>query len=287
MSMISYAQNQEDVLLRRAFPNVKDGFYIDAGANDPVVDSVTKYFYDQGWRGINIEPGQASYERLRDDRKEDVNLNVGLSNYETTSELIEFPSNPGLSTFSTDLADVWARKGLDATKRSVPLMTLAQVCQVYVDRTIDFLKIDVEGHEREVIEGGNWEKWRPRVIVVEATWRPKQWEHLILDADYLFAIFDGLNRYYVRAEDSQLLSVLNIPVNVTDDYVPARHICAIERRDRMIDDLSTRLGDLSTRLGSCVDLGPNAINVARRLHHMAARYRQLSSEVRRIARLGA
>ena len=64
MSMISYAQNQEDVLLRREFPDCTNGFYIDVGANDPVWDSVTKHFYDRGWHGINIEPGLEPYEPL-------------------------------------------------------------------------------------------------------------------------------------------------------------------------------------------------------------------------------
>ena len=72
----------------------------------------------------------------------------------------------------------------------------------------------------EVIEGGDWGRWRPRVILIEDMW-PDQWEeHLILAADYLFAVFDGLNRYYVRAEDRHLLPALCAPVNFLDDYIP-------------------------------------------------------------------
>ena len=56
MTMISYAQNAEDVLLNRAFAGRGDGFWIDVGASDPVVNSVTKHFSDHGWRGINVEP---------------------------------------------------------------------------------------------------------------------------------------------------------------------------------------------------------------------------------------
>ena len=60
--MVSYAQNHEDVLLRRVFPDEPNGFYIDVGANDPVRDSVTKHFYDRGWHGINIEPAERSLQ---------------------------------------------------------------------------------------------------------------------------------------------------------------------------------------------------------------------------------
>jgi peptide methionine sulfoxide reductase MsrB len=56
MKLITYAQNQEDIMLHRALRDVQKGFFIDVGAQHPVVDSVTKFFYDQGWRGINIDP---------------------------------------------------------------------------------------------------------------------------------------------------------------------------------------------------------------------------------------
>ena len=103
-------------------------------------------------------------------------------------------------------------------------MTLARVCEQHSGQTIDFLKIDVESYEREVLEGADWSRYRPRVVLVEAT-RPdtnvsnyEHWEPLLLSADYLFACFDGLNRYYVRAEDRQLLPLLGVPANVFDQY---------------------------------------------------------------------
>ncbi|MDQ4068315.1 MAG: FkbM family methyltransferase, partial [Actinomycetota bacterium] len=99
--------------------------------------------------------------------------------------------------------------------------------------TIDFMSIDVEGHERQVLEGGDWKTWRPRVVVVEAT-EPntpipshQQWEHVLVDAEYLFATFDGLNRYYVRAEDEHLAAALATPVNVFDDYIPYKYASQI------------------------------------------------------------
>src|SRR3954452_18509279 len=79
MAMISYAQNAEDVLLQRVFADKSDGFYIDVGANEPVFNSVTKHFALRGWRGVNVEPIPAVYERLCADRQHDINLNVVLS----------------------------------------------------------------------------------------------------------------------------------------------------------------------------------------------------------------
>ena len=74
--MISYAQNFEDVILWRVFKDIISGFYIDVGAYHPRIDSVTKWFYDQGWNGINIEPSKEYLDRFYDERPRDLNLNL-------------------------------------------------------------------------------------------------------------------------------------------------------------------------------------------------------------------
>lgn len=235
MIMTSYAQNREDVLLDRLFPRGLNGFYIDVGANDPVVSSVTKHFYDLGWRGINVEPASAPFAKLQEARPRDVNLNIGLSDHEDQLTFHEFPPGlSGISTFSAEQASWHGERGYASEERSVPVTTLAKICAEHVDGEIDFLTIDVEGHEREVLEGGDWARWRPRVVVVEAT-QPftttpthQEWEHVLTDAGYAFATFDGLNRYYVRDEDSRLAAGLATPVNVTDQYVVYEHVKAFE-----------------------------------------------------------
>jgi FkbM family methyltransferase len=235
MTMTSYAQNREDVLLDRLFPRGLRGFYVDVGANDPVANSVTKHFYDLGWRGINVEPALAPFERLQEARPRDVNLNLGVSDHEDTLTFHEFPPGiSGVSTFSAELAAWHRERGHASEERQVPVTTLAKICAEHVDGEIDFLTIDVEGHEREVLEGGDWSRWRPKVVVVEAT-QPattnpthQQWEHVLLDANYAFAAFDGLNRYYVREEDAHLAEGLATPVNVTDLFVPYEHAKAFE-----------------------------------------------------------
>ena len=76
--MISYAQNLEDVILNRLFRGKETGFYIDVGACYPVEMSVTKYFYDLGWNGINIEPMPSCYRKLQEERPKDINLNLAV-----------------------------------------------------------------------------------------------------------------------------------------------------------------------------------------------------------------
>ena len=117
--------------------------------------------------------------------------------------------------------------GYAYVERTVAVTTLAILCDLYAgDRTIDFLKIDGEGHEAAVIRGGDWRRWRPRVVLVEATIAPESWEPTLLAADYAPAAFDGLNRYYVRAEDASWLPLLRAPANVLDDFVRFEHVFA-------------------------------------------------------------
>jgi FkbM family methyltransferase len=236
VTTVSYAQNHEDILLDRAFARGRPGFYIDVGAHEPVNYSVTKHFYDLGWHGINVEPSTRLFEMLRAARPRDTNLNIALSDKPGELTFYEYPPEyAGLSTLSEHTAARHRQAGMVGVERRVPTGTLAEVCERHAEGTIDFLSVDVEGHELEVLSGGDWERWRPRIVVVEATEpmgvegagdTPRRmipthgdWEHILLNAGYLFAAFDGLNRFYVRSEDADLAEALSVPVNVADGYV--------------------------------------------------------------------
>jgi FkbM family methyltransferase len=230
--VISYAQNREDVVLARAFAGRRTGFYIDVGAEDPVAFSVTKHFYDLGWRGINVEPTAGPFAALEAARPDDINLCVGLADFEGAATLFEGPpDNHGSSTFDPRLAEDLAAHGAAVTEVvDVPITTLANVCKEWVgERAIDFLKIDVEGWERAVIDGADWDRWRPRVIVIEAvvpntpTPSHHDWEPTLLEAGYVCTLFDGLNRFYARADDPELHQPLSVAANLFDEAIDFRH----------------------------------------------------------------
>jgi FkbM family methyltransferase len=279
MTMISYAQNAEDVVLRRLFPPGYQGLYIDVGANNPLEETVTRHFYEEGWHGINIEPG-GTFHQLVAHRPRDVNLNLGLSNMVGAKTFHEFIDHPGFSTYCDAEARVHCREhGYRCVERSVPVTTLKAVCDAHVHRPIDFISIDVEGHERQVLEGGDWERFRPVAVVIEAT-RPdttipthRQWEDILWQADYRFALFDGLNRYYIRGEDSHLVSRLSAPANCTDDFVLYRHL--------------KQVADLQNRMAMIDGLGPRSLALARKLHQLAVPFRSLSRRVRHMVRRAA
>jgi FkbM family methyltransferase len=259
MQLVSYAQNREDIVLHRALSDKPKGFYIDIGANDPCLCSLTRHFYERGWNGINVEPGKTAFRRLVRQRRRDINLNVGISNQHGTLCFYESPTVSTYSTFSAEEAELLRSTGLSFEERRVPVITLSQLCERHVHTTIDFMSIDVENHEHEVIQGGDWKRWRPRVVVVEDSLSPTgirnhgKWEPFLLAADYLLALCDGINRFYLRQEDKHLLPLLSVPANISDDFI----------------------------LYDCLDgVGPTGLAIARRLHSLAHRHPRIAAVVK-------
>jgi FkbM family methyltransferase len=225
MTFISYAQNSEDVLLWRALGHVRNGFYIDVGANDPVEHSVTKAFYDAGWNGISVEPLPAYHAAFMEQRPRDVNLAIAAGAREGELTLYDVPAVRGWASPERAVAEAHKAEGYELAELTVPVRTLASICAEYVTGPIHFLKIDVEGFEGDVLQGMDFQRWRPWVLVIEATLPNSRdtnhgaWENLVTSQDYTFVWFDGLNRYYVAAEHPELLDAFGIQPNVFDDFI--------------------------------------------------------------------
>jgi FkbM family methyltransferase len=222
---VSHAQNCEDVLLWRALRDVPDGFYIDVGASDPDDISVTKAFYDAGWHGINVEPVPAGHASFVEKRPRDVNLAVAAGTHEGVLTLFDLPDRRGYSTSDERLAAGYRAQGLEVEVLEVPMTTLAKICEEHVAGEVHFLKIDVEGAEADVLGGMDLSRWRPWILVIEATLPNTQteshedWEAELLARDYQYAHFDGLNRYYVAREHAELVRVLAVQPNVFDRFI--------------------------------------------------------------------
>lgn len=237
---VYYSQNMEDLIIKSFFPDKRNGFYIDIGAHDPDHFSVTKLFYEEGWSGINVEPQPGLFKLLSKKRPKDINLEAAVSNKRGTLTLRQYPQGSGLSTLSDRM-----KKSYSSTSRlravtskykdiKVNVLTLQDIFKEHVKgREVDFLKIDVEGHEMSVIEGNNWGKNRPKVICVESNHIEEDWPKLLIDNDYEEALFDGLNKYYIDKRLSKKLwssfdyvkvaldqmSVQAIPFKTLDDQI--------------------------------------------------------------------
>jgi FkbM family methyltransferase len=226
MTFISYAQNFEDVILWRALKEIKNGFYVDVGAWSPDIDSVTKLFYENNWSGINIEPNSEFHGLCSIRRPRDLNLNMAVGDREG-SILINIMSNPGLSTAVEEFAELHKSAGWSSHRQEVPITTLKTIFRqnLQSEQSIHFLKVDVEGLEEAVLRGNDWKNFRPWVVVVEATLPMTQtesyeeWAPILLNAGYIFAYADGLNRFYVAIEHEELLPAFKYPPNVFDDFL--------------------------------------------------------------------
>ena len=201
MKFISYAQELEDLILYDFFKNVKNGFYIDVGANDPWNLSVTKSLYENGFHGINIEPLDNEYKELVIDRPRDINLRIGLGDIEGELELYNMGSG---STFSQDVINATNKIDNQISRITVPITTLSNICEKYCNsQEIHFCKIDVEGFEKKVLLGADLKRYRPLVFVMESaepgTSKPcyDKWEYILIDNGYELAYSYGINRYYV------------------------------------------------------------------------------------------
>ncbi len=209
---LSYTQNLEDYHLSLAFAGQPTGTYIDVGAGHPVADNVSFWFYERGWSGIVVEPQPdlaALYKQLRP-RDRAVRGLIGRENGEIDFFRVE--RLHGFSTTVREHAEKAKKFGVDYETFRMPVMTLAALCETQGLTTIDFLKVDVEGGEADVLRGNDWTRFRPKVIVIEAVapgsgepaW--EAWEPFLLAQGYDFVLFDTLNRFYVAQEHPDILA---------------------------------------------------------------------------------
>ena len=212
-------------MLWRALKHVEKGCYVDVGAQHPVIDSVSKAFYERGWRGVHIEPVPKYARLLRQDRPDETVLEVALSDFEGTLELNVIPET-GLST----AVDAYAQrhhteKGFDCQRIQVPVLTLKSALQPFAGKDVHWLKIDVEGLESQVLKGWDSQVSRPWVMVIEATIPNStetdyaNWDPILTAANYQIVYFDGLNRFYVAKEHAELAVAFSTPPNVFDDVI--------------------------------------------------------------------
>jgi len=221
-AMISYSINREDVVLARVFSDITFGFYIEVGANDPIKGSNSYHFYQMGWRGICLEPGTI-FHKFAKTRPRDISLNIAASDQTGELAFHEFPIGHALSSLHDRQPEVGEEFLVGKKIRRVPVEPLRDILARHNPPDIDFMGIDVEGHERQVLLGNDWARWRPKVLFLEATAEGRNipgqhlWEDLVTAANYKFAYFDGLNRFYVREESADLIQRFHPPC-VFDQY---------------------------------------------------------------------
>lgn len=233
---LSHSQNGEDVVLRRALASVSQGTYVDIGANHPSIDSVSRSFYDDGWSGLLAEPSPEYAAMLRSERSRDIVAETVVSDA-AGSVTLHMVQGSGLSTIVDEIGSAHAALGtnvVDVEVASIPLTELLDR-EGFADRPIHFLSIDTEGAEPSVLRSLDFSRYRPWIMVIEAT-APNStrqvhaaWEPIVLEAGYQFCLFDGLSRFYVANEHSELAPLLSYPACVFDQFETLQERRLVER----------------------------------------------------------
>jgi FkbM family methyltransferase len=219
---VSNAQNFEDVILWRALQGVEKGFYIDIGANDPDVHSVSKAFHERGWSGISVEPESRFAELLRRRRPSETVIEAAVGPATETAVLFSIDGT-GLSTLDLEIAKAHAPT-YEVVTRVVKVLTLDRLLDMAEDE-VHWLKVDVEGFEEAVINSWQISRKRPWIVVVESV-NPVtlqrnvgNWGASLAEKGYSFAYFDGLNDFYVHESHVDLMERFSAPPNVFDRFV--------------------------------------------------------------------
>jgi FkbM family methyltransferase len=228
---VSYCANLEDVIVNRALPQAS-GFYVDVGAHEPKSGSVTWALYERGWSGIVIEPMEHLCVRFKELRPRDISLCIALGGQQGEAPFYILDEGGGHSTMVEGIAKQ-LQKDMNArvSERRVPVRTLADVLDEYAQgRPIDLLKIDSEGAEAEILRGAQLNKYRPKLIVIEAM-KPfqqidasQQSTQILEGHDYVLGYEDGLNKFFVEKESKELLTLLRYPPSVFDNYISYREV---------------------------------------------------------------
>lgn len=226
--MLSYAQNFEDVVLWRALSDISGGRYVDIGAQDPRVDSVSRSFYEAGWRGVHVEPSPGYADALRLDRPDEKVIEAVIGKTAGLRRFYEI-ADTGLSTGVAEVAEKHSLSGWNARAIDVPCITLKQLFSSFADEPIHWLKMDIEGMEAEALQSWEDHPARPWILVVESTYpgtktpTHHQWIGEVLSRGYKEVYFDGLSRFFLNLDQFHRNAAFSYPPNVFDGFVVAQH----------------------------------------------------------------
>lgn len=167
---VSYSQEGEDLILKKHFGNKENGFFVDIGAHHPFRFSNTYLFYKNGWRGINIDAMPGSMELFKKYRSEDINLETAISDINSEFDFYIF-NESALNTFNKEEAIIKSK--IEPYKiesiEQIRTYTLGEILDAHLPKHkhIDFISIDVEGLDMQVLLSNDWDKYKPSMILVE------------------------------------------------------------------------------------------------------------------------
>jgi FkbM family methyltransferase len=234
-----FPDHAETKLKEEFFGGVRDGYFVDVGANDPKDISQTWHLEELGWRGILIEPQPVLAQKLREQRRARV-FACACSSPQNAGKVLPFQVSGIHSSLNLDFFVAGMRKD---TIIEVPVRTLDDILdEADAPIPIDLLSIDVESHEIEVLNGVSLARWRPRLILIEDLALNLRIHRYLQSRGYKWVRRTGLNGWYVPADLPFPVSLFGHWQFVRKHYlgVPFRHVRETKRKLR--ERLQGKLG---------------------------------------------
>lgn len=164
---ISYSFGGIDNLIGYIFKDTYKGIYIDVGCHHPVLNNNTYLLYKKGWNGINIDLDEKNIELFNYSRSKDTNIKIAISDSKKEVDLYFYHNKSAINTIDKKTSEYQKANVKEIKKISADKLENIINKSPYNNKLIDFLSVDVEGHELEVLKGLNMKKYKPKVIVVE------------------------------------------------------------------------------------------------------------------------
>ena len=160
-----FSQTGEDIIIKFLLEK-ENGFYVDVGCNDPIDYSNTFELYKRGWTGLNIDANPELIKKFKI-RPHDISVCEAVSDEVKEMVFHEFEQS-AVSTLDTSVLEDWKNTWNYKKGRKVITKTLTQILDEHlIQNEIDFLSIDVEGHDFQVLNSLDFEKYNPTLILIE------------------------------------------------------------------------------------------------------------------------
>lgn len=276
----SYACNHEDVLLWRVLRSVVAGTYVDIGAFDPELDSVTKAFYERGWRGLNLQPLPLRLARFCACRPQDINLGCTVGESLGILRFYSVDNQGPCSTFCEEKADRQRRSGRQVDVQTVNVRPLDELIATLGRSEINFLRLDSRFAPPGAIRALEASSCRPWLIVTmqdeigDGGTTPVKPLHCFERVGYSQAYFNGPTRLWVRNDKvAEFGPRLALPPTTLDCFT-TRCERELERQNAALthgaSSCPTGAAETQSASGACLvaDLRQRNFELARRISEL-------------------
>jgi FkbM family methyltransferase len=162
----SYSFNGVDLIINYIFKNLKNGFYIDVGAQHPISNNNTYLLHKKGWKGINIDLDQRNIDLFNIARSKVINLNFAVSDVDGETDLFFYHEGSPINTLSKEVSNF--QKAKISKVKKIRTKTLNSILEnIDLKEKINYMNIDVEGEEEKILKGFDIKKYKPDVISIE------------------------------------------------------------------------------------------------------------------------